>query len=279
MQTPLAFFVRGKSCLLSGEPYESLGAYAKALQISLNEQEIEIALNAINEIANFNQVSGYEWVRRFLLIGLATKFSTSDAGKAAFEQVKHLVSKSYQPFKEPVVVVAGGCSADVEGQMQTYKGFILKIFRDFRGCIISGGTISGVSGLIGEVQQKYPSAVRTVGYVPKTKAASVDNRYLEIRFTEGEKYSPVELLQYWIDIIASGVEPANVKLLGVNGGRISAIEYRVALALGSNVAVVKDSGMEAEKLFSDSNWNTLKNLTLLPNDYGAAWTFIQTKKK
>jgi hypothetical protein len=52
----------------------------------------------------------------------------------------------------------------------------------------------------------------------------------------GKKLSPsscarLEPLQYWADIITSGIEPSKVKLLGINGGKIAAAEaLYVALA-------------------------------------------------
>jgi hypothetical protein len=279
VQTPLAFYEQGKSYLLSGEPYESLRYYAKALQISLKEQEIELARNSINALPKRDELLGYEWVQKLLLIGLACKFPEADAGKAALDQIKQVASKPHHRLEKPIFIVAGRCSVDVEAQMHPYKVFILETFGNFKGTIISGGTISGVSGLIGEVQQKYPSAVRTVGYVPKTETDLLDKRYSEIRFTDGETFSPIEPLQYWIDIIASGLKSLDIKLLGINGGRISAIEYRLALALGARVAIVKGSGMEADKLLSDSDWNASGNLGILSNDSLSAWAFIRGDKE
>jgi hypothetical protein len=279
MQTQQEFFERGISCLLSGQPYESLRAYAKAIQISLEEQDIEIALNSINALTNHNQIAGYEWIQKFLLIGLAIKFPKTDSGKTVFEQLKKIASINCQPLKEPIVIVAGGCSVEVEAQMRTYHGLVLESFHNFEGTIVSGGTTSGISGFVGEVQQRYSTTVRTVGYVPKTKTSLVDKRYREIRFTDGEKFSPLEPLQYWIDIIASGIKAAGVKLLGINGGRISAIEYRMALALGAQVAIVVGSGMEADQLLLDNEWNNSKNLISMPNDAETLWAFIQAKAK
>jgi hypothetical protein len=278
-QTPLAVYENCKAYLLSGEPHESLRACAKALQISLKEQDVELAFNSINGLAEHDQLPGYDWVRKLLLIGLAAKFSEADDENAALDQVKQFASTPYQPLKGPIVVVAGGCSSEVEDQMRTYQELILETFRDFKGTIISGGTTSGISGLIGEAQQKYQNTIRTVGYVPKTKTDLVDKRYSEIRFTDSEKFSPIEPLQYWIDIIASGIKSSDVKLLGINGGRISAIEYRIALALGAHVAIVKGSGLEADKLLLDNDWNNSKNLIPVSNDPATVWPFIQARTK
>jgi hypothetical protein len=275
MLTPSTFFERGMSCLLSGQPYKSLSSYAKALQISLEKQDIEIALNLINELINHDQIAGYEWVQRFLLIGLAVKFPATDAGETAVEQLKKIASINCQPLKEPIVIVAGGCRVEVEPQILTYQRLLLESFCGFSGTIVSGGTTSGISGLIGEVQQKYSNSIRTVGYFPKTQLDLVDKRFCEIRFTESKTFSPMEPLQYWIDIIASGIKANNVKLLGINGGKISAIEYRIATALGAQVAIIKGSGMEADKLLLDKKWATSKNLISMTTDSNKSQDFIE----
>ena len=128
-------------------------------------------------LTTHDQIVGFEWIRRFLLIGLAIKFPKTNAGEAAFGQLKKIASINCQPLKEPIVIVAGGCSVEVESQIRSYQRLLLESFRDFSGTIVSGGTTSGISGLIGEVQKKYPNSVRTVGYFPKTKIDLVDKRF------------------------------------------------------------------------------------------------------
>jgi hypothetical protein len=207
------------------------------------------------------------------MIGLAVKFGTTNEGKVALEEIKKLTSH-YKLFTEPIVIVAGGCSSEVEAKIQTYKRLILDVFSDFKGTIISGGTTSGISGLIGEVQQEHPNLIRTVGYVPKTKIDFIDDRYQEIRFTDAESFSFLEPLQYWIDITGSGIRASDVKLLGINGGILSAIEYRMAIALGARTGIIEDSGMEADKLLLDKDWNTQPKLFSLPNDCNAVRSFL-----
>ena len=263
LQTASAYFERGKSCLLLGESYESLKTYAKALQISPNAQDIEKALSSVETFTVPDKLQDCDWVKKLCLIGVAAKFPESTGGKAALEQLKKLASTPYPPLEAPIVIVVGICR--VEAKIRAYKDLLLDAFRNFKGTIISGGTVLGISGLIGEVQQAYPNAVRTIGYIPKTKTALVDKRYTEIRLTLGKKFSPTEPLQYWIDIIASGIRPLEVKLLSINGGEISAFECRIALALGAHVAVVKGSGMEADKLLSDADWNRSANLVSIIN--------------
>jgi hypothetical protein len=245
----------GRACLLSGKPYESLTFYAKAVQLSLNENILQRALS-INQTLNPNAVEPEnDWNQRLLLLGLAAKFPFTLAGKAALIRIKELISGSDGYIKPPVVIVAGGCRPEVEAQMSTYQNLILESFASFNGTIISGGTTSGVSGLVGDVQQTFPNTIRTVGYVPKGKKGLLDKRYSEIRFTQGEEFSPLEPLQYWTDLLAIGIKLSEVKVIGIDGGRMSAFEYRLALALEGLVAVIKGSGAEIGKLLSEIHHN------------------------
>ncbi len=101
-----------------------------------------------------------------------------------------------------------------------------------------------------------------------------DGRYAEIRRTAGDSFSPLEAIQCWTDIIASGISPAQVRLLGISGGNITAAEYRIALSLGASVAVFESSGGEAARLATDSDWASSK-VVRLPNDAITIGTFVE----
>ena len=269
MNLPWAFYDMGKFYLLLGMPYESLTAYAKAVQLSTADWMID---NSFKSLEKFDVVRdalpGYEWARRLLLIGLAAKFPASKVAREALKQVKKLASANLKAIPSPVIIVAGGCDTNNEPSIQDYQQLMSEAFQDFNGTIISGGTTSGVGNLAAETGSRYPEAIKTIGYIPRRLPAGAkkDSRYSEIYRTEGDGFSPLEPLQYWIDIIASGIPAAQVKLLGINGGTISAAEYRIALSLGAQVAVLRDSGGEAAKLAVDDDWANSKVLLYLPMD-------------
>jgi hypothetical protein len=194
----------------------------------------------------------------------------------AIDMAKNLMLSSYRKVTSPVVIVAGGCDVNDECQVEDYRRLLLEAFRGFKGTIICGGTTAGISGVVGNIGTEYRDAIRTIGYIPRAmpEGASIDKRYSEIRYTEGNDFSALEPLQYWSDIIASGISPSQVKLLGINGGAITATEYRIALALGAYVAVIKDNESEAEKLLMDDDWSTLKMLLPLPADVMTIKAFI-----
>jgi hypothetical protein len=111
---------------------------------------------------------------------------------------------------------------------------------DFSGTIVSGGTRSGVASMVGEVGRSYPKTIRTIGYVPRHIPAGVrlDDRYSELRRTEGSEFSFAEPIQYWTDILASGVPPHQVALLALGGGTITHAEIELAKAFGARTAVI-----------------------------------------
>ena len=215
-------------------------------------------------------IKGYDWVRRLLVLGLALKFQDKDS----FEQIVNLATPKAASIPGPVVILAGGTSGEV--RLEQYQQFLLDGFRSYRGTIISGGTTAGISGLVGKVQAAYPEAITTIGYVPARLPAGtlIDPQYRQVRVTKGQDFSALEALQYWSDLIASGISPAKVKLLGINGGKISAFEYRLALILGTRVAVIAGSGREATNLFTDPCWGNSNNLVRLSVDQNEIEAFL-----
>lgn len=125
----------------------------------------------------------------------------------------------------------------------------------------------GVCSLAGDVQETFPDVIHAIGYVPRDVTdVPIDYRYREIRFTEGSNFSAIEPLQYWCDLIASGVLPSQVKLFGIDGGAISASEYKMALSLGASVALLEGSGREAKKLRHNRWWRSAPSLMCVPED-------------
>jgi tetratricopeptide (TPR) repeat protein len=260
MNMPWAFYNLGIFHLLLAQPYESLSAYAKAIQLSSTDWMIETSLRLLEKLSVIHEmIQGYDWVCRLLIISRAVKFHE----KASLEQIRKLATTNTSPITGPVVIIAGGTNADV--QIEEYQQFLLDGFHDFRGTLIGGGTTAGVSGLVGQVQAASPKSISTVGYVPVVPppGAKIDSQYQQVCSTGGKVFSALEPLQYWIDIISAGISPAQVKLIGINGGEIAAFEYRLALILGANVAVIESSGREATRLLKDPYWGNSERLLRL----------------
>ena len=148
-------------------------------------------------------------------------------------------------------MVAGSTDAQFEPEVPRYRELLLAAFAGFTGTLISGGTEAGVAGIVGAVAARYP-AVRAVGYLPAGVAA--DGRYTEIRRTAGATFTVAEPLQAWVDVVAAGLDPTAVRVLGVGGGDIAAQEYRMSCTLGARVGLVEGSGPVVDAFFADPQW-------------------------
>ena len=82
----------------------------------------------------------------------------------------------------------------------------------------------------------------------------------------GKEFSALERLQYWTDLVSSGISPGQVKLIGINGDDIAAFEYWLALMLEATVGVMESSGREAAHIFKDADWANSKTLLRLSAD-------------
>jgi hypothetical protein len=117
----------------------------------------------------------------------------------------------------------------------------------------------------------------TIGYVPADlhKLGTEPHRgYSQIVSTAGEEFSILEALRFWEDFYNGGGKPLDIKLIGFNGGDIAAVEYRLALALGVTVGIVRGSGREADRLLEDPLWKDHPRLRLLEASEEAVGRFL-----
>ncbi len=272
---PWAFYDIGKFLLLLGDPIGSLDAYAKALSVTSAPFMVETSLASVRRLESVaDQLPGFEWVRRLLALGLATRFPS----EARLEAVRDLVSPGDYAVEPPVLIVAGGTDPRIEEEIRGYSGLLRAVMAGFSGTVISGGTVDGISGLVADTAESFPDQVYTIGYLPAPTHDSRHERtgparYSEIRHTQGSEFTPLEPLQSWIDLLASGVQPGRVRVLGINGGDIAGTEYRIALALGARVGLVTGSGREVGRILSDPFWSRSAGLVALPDDPAVAQAF------
>lgn len=283
---PWALYDIGKFYLFLGDPYESLKVYSHAMQLTSAPWMLDASLASVKlwKVVR-GELPGYEWIHRLHLLARVVRFREQETGRdrkgaagrrRARAALQRRATAGCPPLRGPIAIVAGGTDASVEEQMQGYRSLLLEAFRDFQGTVISGGTTSGISGLVGHLQEAYGPALRTVGYMPREHPATVkpDDRYGEIRRTAGQEFSPLEALQYWTDIVAAGIDPAQVKVIGIGGGRIAAAEYRLGLALGARVAIIEQSGREAGRLLADEEWRRMEGLVCLPAEGQIVHSFV-----
>ena len=268
----------GALSLLSAKSDEALRAYAKAVSMCESSLPITEALQSLRRIAPVaHEVSGYECASRLLLLALAIKFRDPQG----IAEVQALASTTMSAIVAPVVILAGNGTDD--GMAAQCHAIVLRAFEGFRGTAMSGGTCDGVARLagdIGEAAHRKGEAVVTIGYVPTSLPAEVhgdcdSSRYAHIELSGAEGFSPLESLQGWTDIVAAGIPPSDVTLVGIGGGAISSVEYRVALALGATVGIVDGTGRSADEILYDEAWMRSEKLVRLPMDAETLRYFIR----
>ena len=137
---------------------------------------------------------------------------------------------------------------------------MLKAFQGFKGTTICGGTNAGVAGMVGEIAAAEGATeggiLEVVGYIPRNLPYDqpVDPRYSSLVPSEGLTYGATHALQYWSDLLLAGIKPRDVRVLGIDGGMISAFEYRIALALGAQVGVLEPATRATDSLLSHPDW-------------------------
>lgn len=169
------------------------------------------------------------------------------------------------------LIIAGGAFKMNSTEVSAYKPLLQQVLRHADGLVISGGTKVGIPGLVGEVvaelrnEGAWKGAL--VGYIPRklpTDAPLDNDRYDAIFQSEGDKFSALESLQNWIDLLQAGLQAPRVRLLGINGGDLSTLDYRMALAMGAKVGIIERSGRAADAILLDPLWKKHPRLLGLP---------------
>lgn len=258
---PWAFFDIGLFKLFLGNVNEALDYYLKGIRYSPDIWMIETTLNTLNNLRIIeNKLEAFNLVRQILLLGILFHSNVKEKTDKVISEITVIldaeIEKKEAKFDESIVIIAGGTDERVERTLDNFRNNLVNAFQGFKCTIIGGGTKAGISGIVGEIQEKYPDTIRTIGYVPSHIPAHVelDKRYSEIHLTGGKDFSIIEPIHYWYDLMKSGVESNKVKLIGINGGDITAFEFHAAIVFGAQVGIMNNSGRAASELINDPNW-------------------------
>ncbi|TET59078.1 MAG: tetratricopeptide repeat protein [Promethearchaeota archaeon] len=259
---PWAFFDLGLFNLLLGNVQDALDYYLKAIRCSPDIWMIETTLNTLNtlRLTQERKIEGIDLVKQILYLGIIFHPNVGEkTNKVITDSVLYLDSKMKQKEKysdDSIVIIAGGTDISIERSLQFIKNSIIEAFKDYEGIIISGGTKAGICAMVGEIQEEYNDKIKTIGYIPKRLPSNVviDKRYSVIHQTKGKDFSVMEAIQYWYDLMKSGIDPSRVKLIGINGGGIAAFEFHAAIVFGAQVGIMRNTGRSASELINDPSW-------------------------
>ncbi|MBU7006870.1 RyR domain-containing protein [Phosphitispora fastidiosa] len=295
-----------RAYLTMGRFFYILGVYTNSLESYINAIHYCNSLKVEKDISNFkddfedsfkeafdnelaflkNTELGYKttaelaWITNVLHVGKACLFE--DKSPRSLEVLKSLAAKT-TGFDRPVLIIAGSTSSGLDEDCPILCNDLLQVLKGFRGTIISGGITSGVPGMVGklvnELRKDGRIAVCLLGYLPKTIPfdATRDDNYDSIFCSPDHGFGPGEPVQYWVDLVSQGVKPSEVSVLGIGGGTISALEYKLALALGARVAVIGSAGSTASQITTDAAFGGSNYLFSLPPDPMIIRAFIMQK--
>lgn len=278
-----AWFALGHCCLFLDDETGCINAYANAVDKLLNSSFLTSQTTVLAEIALVGKLKAYnrglsEKVKLYLNIALASQSSNEDHERFMAHVGKFRLRK--EPFKTPVVIVAGGASKMDEGKTVEYSGFIRQLMHDFKGTIISGGTTAGIPGLVGaiktEIQESAEVGFDLLAYLPiKLPANAVKEPGYDLFYeSEAQGFSALDILVCWSDLISNGTNPKDVILIGIDGGEIAGMEYRIALSLGAKVGLINYSGRAVSDFVQDKNWKNHPKLLQLPEDPLTVWALV-----
>jgi hypothetical protein len=104
--------------------------------------------------------------------------------------------------------------------------------------------------------------------------ALLDRRYDELVESAGDKFSPLESLVSWEQLLGGGHRPRDIRVLGYGGGQIAACEYRIALSFGARVGLVVGSGRAVDDLLRSAFWRSARRLSRVAPTSTALGRFV-----
>lgn len=267
-------------------------------------RDLELFNNELNFLSQsgFDDLFPFEfrWIEQILHLGKAVLYQTPEAMQAIVNysrrnvlvpgdvdlrdtaSIKSLPREAPpKDIQAPVLILAGGTYLTVEAEIAAYEPLLKTALEGWSGTTISGGTDEGVPGMLGRVASALNAdnaaragagSIKLLGYIPRSRLEPRTGQsfYLHTGFqlvvTREKQYAIGHPVQYWTDIVASGIQPADVKLIGINGGIIAGMEFRMALALGAQAAIFEGSGRAASDIFRDERFNACPNLLNVPKD-------------
>ena len=252
---PWAFFDKGLFHLLLGEISDGLEAYIFGITNAHKSWMLETTLESIKLIVNKDiKLKDVDLFHKLLLIGLAIIHGKKEVS----DEIRLLSKLEPKEMEKPVIIIAGKTNDLNDEMLLEFEPNFLESFSNFNGTIISGGTKSGICGFVGLITESN-NKINSIGFLPKLRTNSdIDKRYTKLVTTNGIEYSEREPIQYWIELISQFEDLEKVKLLGFSGGKISLFEYRIALLLGIEVGLIKDSGESASIIVSEKHIHTTK---------------------
>lgn len=288
IETVPAWFAIGRCYLFLGRPEACLQAYAYAVDCIMDENLLTsqwIIDDEIDRARRFIPLNSKlaEQIRLYLTLAMAVS-NKAKHRESCLRSLRQAQLRK-ETMKQPVVIVAGGASNMDESQVENYRCYLEELMVDFSGTLISGGTTAGIPGLAGrvksEIEKDTPAGFDLLAYLPDTLSGQLQRSvgYDHCYTTGSEEFSAMDILRYWNDVVLSGIHPSNVILVGINGGEIAFMEYRIALSFGAYVCLIANSGRAVSDFIMEPAWRNNPRLIVVPNDPLTMWALVHQSEE
>lgn len=279
-----ALFTVIKAAILMDNSILALNTYVKLIDFVLHDHVVFSECQVVENVQDINGISQLlskekESIKLLGHLLLWKKYNNEESLK-----ILKSTRKEAPTIQEEVLVIAGGSLLN-EKMMDLYDPYILELLRDFEGTVISGGTNTGIPGLVGNrssrISMTESKKFELLGYRPEIlpepiKAESGYNHHIT---SQKDFFSFYDVMMYWLDILFAETQPENVLVAGFGGGAISLLEYKMGLALDVKVALLQDTGGALTEIQHDKYWNKKANLLIVPDDHYTFWALANRNKK
>ncbi len=270
-----------RQALINGQPYEALSAICRAIRLTpRTAQGDDVLASKVAALKHFAEIhpqtQGTIWCQWVLTLAIAVR-RLSDGATDVPADVKVLAGKR---VTGPIMFVAGGCEDAHSVEWARLVDLLDGALGDVERTLVSGGTRSGVSQLVGDLIERRPHCRRGMCWLPDEMPSdvSIDERYEDRRVSEvgdgASGFTPAEPLRSWMTVLASGIAPADVVLLGINGGRISGFEYELAATLGARVGLLHPTGRAVDALHAQRHRLEQPSVEFLPLEQARIAAFV-----
>jgi hypothetical protein len=259
----------GKSALLRGQTDLALDVLVRLADLLFKEKGLvspENFKDELTDIESFKESipSHAASISGLIHLILWKKFNDRNSGENLL--------RYYHPeadYKQEVIILAGKGGILSQKQKEAWTPWLHQILSGFAGTVVSGGTNSGIPGLTGEIATEWirqdKKRFQLLGYLPGKLPEGIGRSpgYDQFISSRTEDFSREDVLNYWVDILFRRIPMERIMLAGISGGRLSLFEYKVALAMGVKVALLKDSGGSVQEILEDPYWSAQQNLTIV----------------
>ncbi|MBE0640224.1 MAG: hypothetical protein IH598_17050 [Bacteroidales bacterium] len=281
-----AWFAIGRCYFFAGDESRCIEAYANAVSTILDDRYHTSISSVIAEIELAGRLKRFNYplakqIQIYLNIALIGSKHCPDQER--YHNFLKNQALRTAAIKTPVVIVAGGADKMDKEKVSIYSNHIRELMHGFKGTIISGGTTSGIPGLVGKIKKEYrekgQAEFELIAYLPKQlpEDAHKSDAYDAHHYTDSDRFSSFDILSCWSDLVAQGISPSEVILIGIDGGNIATLEYMIALSLGATVGLVAYSGRAVSDFLQNKTWKNHPGLLSLPDDPHTVWALVNQK--